>query len=104
MRLVRHPLVAQDIAGLARHVLTVSGDPGAALRRLDEVDAMMASIVEAPDLGTRLDSPLDGWRVRHGGRGRALSIVYRVDGERLLVVLVAFAGQDWTASAVRRGG
>jgi len=104
MRLVRHPLVAQDIAALARHILTVSGDAAAALRRLDEVDAMIASIVEAPDLGTRLDGPLDGWRVRHGGRGRALSIVYRADGKRLLVALVAFAGQDWTANAVSRGG
>ena len=52
---------------------------------------MMASIVEAPDLGTRLDGPLDGWRVRHWGRGRVLSIIDRVDSERLLV---AFVGRD----------
>lgn len=104
MRLRRHPRVAQDITALARHVQTVSGDPGAALRRLDEVDALLASIIDAPDLGARLDGALDGWRVRHGGRGRAVSIVYRVEAETLFVALVAFAGQDWTVLGAQRGG
>ena len=51
MRLIRHPLVARDVAELARHVLTVSGDKAVALRRLDEIDTLLASILEAPDLG-----------------------------------------------------
>lgn len=104
MRLIRHPLVARDVAELARHVLTVSGDKAAALRRLDEIDAPLASILDAPDIGSRLDGPLEGWRVRHGGRGRALSIIYRIEGDRLLVAMVAFAGQDWTKGALDRSG
>ena len=104
MRLIRHPLVARDVAELARHVLTVSGDKAAALRRLNEIDVLLASILEAPDLGSRLGGLLEGWRVRHGGRGRALSIIYRVEGDRLLVAMVAFAGQDWTTSAQDRSG
>lgn len=104
MRLIRHPLVARDVAEVARHVLTVSGDKAAALRRLDEIDALLASILDAPDLGSHLDGPLEGWRVRHGGRGRALSIIYRAEGDRLLVAMVAFAGQDWTTSVLDRSG
>ena len=104
MRIVRHPLVAQDIRALAEHVLTVSGDRAAALRRLDEIDALIAEIVANPDLGARLDGALTGWRVRHGGQGRAITLVFRPEGERLLVALVAFGRQDWTTtSAARRG-
>lgn len=102
MRLVRLPLVAQDIRALAEHILEVTSDPGAALRRLDEIDALMASILENPDLGVRLDGPLSGWRARHGGQGRALTIVYRVDGDLLLVPLVAFGGQDWLTRGAGR--
>ncbi|MCB1405574.1 MAG: type II toxin-antitoxin system RelE/ParE family toxin [Rhodobacteraceae bacterium] len=104
MRLVRHPLVEQDIRALAEHILTVSGDPAAALRRLDEIDALIAAILQNPDLGTRLDGALHGWRVRHGGQGRALSIVYRAQGDRLFVALVAFGGQDWLTRGAARGG
>lgn len=103
MRLVRHPLVEQDIRALAEHILTVSGDPAAALRRIDEIDALTAAILDNPDLGARLGGPLSGWRVRHGGQGRALSIVYRPEGERLLIVLVAFGGQDWLTRSEARG-
>lgn len=109
MKLVQHPLVARDIRALAAHILDVTGDPKAALRRLDEIDALVADILQAPDLGTRLSGPLKGWRVRHGGQGRALSIVYRpdtnaVNGPRLLIALVAFGGQDWLSRGRDRSG
>lgn len=107
MRLVRHPLLARDIRALAEHVLDVSGDPGAALKRLDEVDALIAAILDNPDLGAQLDGALRGWQVRHGGQGRAITVVYRSDirpeGDRLLVALVAFGGQDWLTRGAARG-
>ena len=102
-RIVRHPLVAQDIRALAAHVLAVSGDAEAALRRLDEVDALMDAIRARPDLGAALGDTLPGWRARHGGKGRALTIVYRAEEDHILVALVAFAGQDWLSAAAGRG-
>lgn len=102
MRLVRHPLVAQDIRALAQHILEVSGDPEAAMCRLDEIDALTVAILDNPELGVRLGGPLSGWRARHGGKGRALTIVYRVDGDLLLIALVAFGGQDWLTRGVGR--
>lgn len=95
MRLRRHPLVAQDLRAMVEHVYTVSGDVDAALRRLDQVEALLADILAQPALGARLGGPLAGWQVRHGGVGRALTVVYRVDGDWISVVLVAFGGQDW---------
>jgi len=95
MRLRRHPLVAQDLRAMAEHVYTVSGDVDAALRRLDQVEALLADILAQPALRARLGGPLAGWQVRHGGAGRALTVVYRIDGDWVSVVLVAFGGQDW---------
>ena len=70
MRIVRHPLVDQDLAALVDHIVEVTGgDFDAASRRLDEVDYLIADISANPMSGVRLAPPLDGWLVRHGGRG-----------------------------------
>ena len=102
MRLRRHPLVAQDLRAMVGHVYTSSGDTAAALRRLDQVEVLLADILAQPALGTRLDGPLAGWQVRHGGAGRALTVVYRVEGDWVSVVLVAFGGQDWLTRSAGR--
>ncbi|WP_051294419.1 type II toxin-antitoxin system RelE/ParE family toxin [Gemmobacter nectariphilus] len=80
---------------MAEHAYTVSGDVDAALRRLDQAEALLADILAQPAVGARLGGPLAGWQVRHGGAGRALTVVYRVDDAWVSVVLVAFGGQDW---------
>ena len=52
----------------------------------------------------RLAAPLDGWLVRHGGRGHRITVVFRADVERdvLYVALVAFGGQDWMSEGAGR--
>lgn len=107
MRQSKHPLVEQDLIGIIEHIVEVThGDLEAALRRLDEVDALLREIAEAPTSGMRLSGPLDGWLVRHGGRGNRLTIVFRLDARRdcLLVALVAFGGQDWMGIGSDRAG
>lgn len=106
MRLIRHPLVARDLTGLVDHIVEVTqGDFAAARRRLDEVDALLADILANPFSGARLADPLDGWLVRHGGRGHRLTIVFRPmpEADALLIALVAFGGQDWMTTGQGRG-
>ena len=79
MRIVPHPLLERDIVGIAEHVHAVSGDAVAARRRIIEVRDLIAAIVEEPGLGTALGGPLTGWRVRHGGGGRRITVVFRHD-------------------------
>ncbi|MCU0732452.1 MAG: type II toxin-antitoxin system RelE/ParE family toxin [Hyphomonas sp.] len=105
MRIVRHPLVEQDLAALVDHIIDVtSGDFDAAARRLDEVDDLIADISSNPMSGVRLAPPLDGWLVRHGGRGHRLTAVFRADLNRncVFVALVAFGGQDWMTEGETR--
>lgn len=105
MRIVRHPLVDQDLAALVDHIVEVTGrDFDAAGRRLDEVDDLIADISANPMSGVRLAPPLDGWLVRHGGRGHRLTVVFRADLNKgcVFVALVAFGGQDWLTEGETR--
>lgn len=98
MRIVRHPMVARDLRALATHIFdSTGGDLAAALRRLDEVEALIAAIAENPQTGARLAPAGSGWRVRHGGRGQRVTIVFHMDPDldRLFIALVAFGPQDW---------
>ena len=101
MKVVPHPLLERDIIGMAEHVFAVSGDGAAARRRIFEARALIEAIVAEPGLGTTLDGPLDGWRVRHGGRNRRITVVFRHDtaSDALYIALIAFGGRDWEAYA-----
>jgi hypothetical protein len=93
--------------GIFRHVLdTTGGDFAAAERRLDEIDDLLRAIAASPGSGIRLDGPLTGWRARHGGRGRMLTVVFRADLDARLVriALVAFGGRNWLDAALDRRG
>jgi len=105
MRLVRHPLIRRDLVAMVDHIVeTTQGDFTAAIRRLDEVDSLLADIAANPLSVKRLSPPLDGWLVRHGGRGHRITIVFRANLERdeLYVALVAFGGQDWMTGSLER--
>jgi plasmid stabilization system protein ParE len=93
--------------GIFRHVLeTTGGDLAAAERRLDEIEDLLRAIAASPGSGVRLDGPLAGWRARHGGRGRMLTVVFRADPDARLVriALVAFGGRNWLDAALDRRG
>lgn len=107
MRLVRHPQVNRDLIALVDHIVeTTQGDFAAASRRLDEVDNLLVDILENPLSGMRLAPPLEGWLVRHGGRGHRITIVFRAELQQnmLYIALVAFGAQDWFSDGVARRG
>ena len=107
MRQSHHPLVERDLRELVDHILDVTGgDTNAALRRLDEIDALLEDVAGTPASGVRLSDDLAGWLVRHGGRGQRLTIVFRSDpAARILYIsVIAFGGRDWLSEADNRKG
>lgn len=91
--------------GIFDHVLESSrGNLEAAERRLDEIDDLLRAIADNPASGVRLDGPLAGWLVRHGGRGRMITVVFRPDLEAQLIhiALIAFGGRNWLGEATSR--
>ena len=105
IRLERHPLVRRDLREMVRHIIDVSGERRAAEARLDEVDALLAAIVANPRSGAHLSGNLAGWRVRPGGKGRTLTVVFRLIEEKecIQIPLIAFGGQNWMANVGGRG-
>ena len=105
-RLALHPLVPGDVVRIGRHIAEVSGDSSAGRRRVEEAEALLAAIAEAPLLGAPLDGALDGFRRRQGGRDGRLTAIYTVDEAAITarVLLVAFGAADWTSRAARRRG
>jgi plasmid stabilization system protein ParE len=75
----------------------VPATPGAAARREREIAALVASIAANPHSGARLGGRLRGWLVRHGGRGRMVTVVFRPADEAgaVLIAMVAFGARDW---------
>lgn len=105
MHVIRHPLVRRDLLALVDHIVeTTQGDFAAAARRLDEIDVLLAEMAANPLSGMRLAPPLDGWLVRHGGRGQRITIVFKANLDRdvLYIALVAFGGQDWIMQGTAR--
>lgn len=105
MRQSKHPLVGRDLIGIVEHILEVTqGDFEAAERQLDEIDELRGAIAANPLSGIRLAGPLEGWMVRHGGRGHRLTIVFRREFEKdvLRIAVVAFGGQDWMSMGETR--
>ena len=91
--------------GIFDHVFeTTQGNLAAAERRLDEIDDLLRAIAENPASGVRLDRSLAGWLVRHGGRGRMITVVFRPDLEARLIhiALIAFGGRNWLDEATGR--
>jgi plasmid stabilization system protein ParE len=105
VRQIRHPLVRRDVTGIFDHGLEITqGNLAAAERRLDEIDDLLLAIADDPASGVRLDGPLAGWLVRHGGRGRMITVVFRPDLEARLIhiALIAFGGRNWLDDAPGR--
>ncbi len=105
MRQIRHPLVERDIIGIVDHIFEITdGDIAAARSRLDEIDTLIDSIADNPTSGNRLDGALDGWLVRHGGRGYRLTVVFKfhIEKDALLIAMVAFGGRNWMKVAGTR--
>jgi plasmid stabilization system protein ParE len=97
MRFVRHPFFERDLIGIVNHIVEITGDPAVALRRLDEVDTLLALIMKNPTSGMRLLGSLDSWLVRHGGAGHRLTIVFKPDirAAKIYLALIALGGRDW---------
>ena len=104
IRKALHADFQADIDGIQSHILDVTGDSNAALRRVREIDALVKRILENPLSGTRLDSDLEGCLRRSGGRDQKIVIVFEpfIDEGFVLFLLASFGGQNWSERAKDR--
>ena len=94
----------RDIDAIEAHILSVSEDARAALKRVYELEILMDRIAENPGSGTRLSGRLAGCLVRHGGRDFKIRIVFKpyIPEGVVLFLLASFGGQNWSTIAKER--
>lgn len=100
-RLRFHPAVAEDIDGIARWLVDYAG-PRAAARRLDEIDAAIASLSELPHKGSRRDEIAPGLRAIPAGRKTVVAFTVDDDAREVHIHAVTHAGADRMARSKAR--
>jgi len=99
-----HPAVAADLEALTRWLLT-QGGPKAAERRLDEIEAVIASLGATPHKGSLRNEIAHGLRAIPAGRKTVVAFVVDDAAHEVLIYAVSYAGSDWALlhNSGRRG-
>ena len=93
-RMIRHPEVEQDLEAILVLILDYAG-PQIALRKLAEIEASIESLTDGPHRGTLRDEIHQDLRVIPTARKGAICFTVDDDAKEVLIIAVAYAGQEW---------
>lgn len=97
-----HPAVADDLDAITRWLIDYAG-PQAAARRLEEIEATIASLSELPHKGSLRDEIAPGLRAIPAGRKAVVAFTVDDDAREVYIHAVTYAGADWIARSKARG-
>jgi len=97
-----HPAVADDLDAITRWLIDYAG-PQSAARRLDEIEATIASLIDLPHKGSRRDEIAPGLRAIPAGRKAVISFTVDDDAREVHIHAVTYAGADWIRRSKVRG-
>ena len=100
-RIVRHPLLAEDLISIALLIAEYAG-AAIALRKVDEIEETIGKLRQVPHVGSIRDNIAPGLRaIPTAGKG---VICFVVDDElkEVLVLAASYAGSDWSTSVRAR--
>ena len=101
-RIRYHPLVARDLDVIARWILDYAG-PDAAVRKLLEIEAAIATLKATPHKGSLCDDIALGLRAIPAGRKAVIAFIVDDDAAEVLIYAVSYGGADWAVrSSARR--
>lgn len=93
-RIQFHPAIAGDLNAIARWLIDNAG-PQSAARRLDEIEATIASLADVPHKGSRRDEIAPGLRAIPAGRKAVVAFTVDDDAREVYIHAVTYAGADW---------
>jgi toxin ParE1/3/4 len=97
-----HPAVADDLASIAELITNYAG-PEAAERRLSEIEAVIASLVDTPFKGSVRSEIAPGLRAIPAGRKAVIAFTVNKAAREVLVHVISYAGSDWITRSTARG-
>lgn len=98
-----HPRVADDLDAIARWILDYAG-PGAAERKLSEIERAIASLADLPHRGSRRDDIVPGVRAIPAGRRAVIAFTLDEEQREVRIVAVVFGGGNWARVVGEREG
>ncbi len=100
-RVVRHPLVADDLLSIA---LLISDYAGAeiALRKIDEIEAAIQKLSAMPHVGTLRHEIADGLRAIPAAGKAVICFVVDDNHREVRIMAVGYAGSDWITATQSR--
>lgn len=97
-----HPAVADDLDAITRWLIDYAGHQSAA-RRLDEIEATIASLSDLPHKGSLRDEIAPGLRAIPAGRKAEIAFTVDDDAREVHIHAVTYAGADWITRSKARG-
>lgn len=96
-----HPLVARDLDAITHWILEYAG-PDAAMRKLAEIEAAIATLKDTPHKGSLRDEIAPGLRAIPAGRKAVIAFTVEDDAAEVLIYAVTYGGADWAARSGAR--
>jgi plasmid stabilization system protein ParE len=96
-----HPLVAGDLDAITHWILEYAG-PDAAMRKLAEIEAAIATLKDTPHKGSLRDEIAPGLRAIPAGRKAVIAFTVEDDAAEVLIYAVTYGGADWAARSGAR--
>lgn len=96
-----HPLVARDLDAIARWILDYAG-PDIAARKLAEIEAAIATLRNAPHIGSIRDEIAPGLRAIPAGRKAVIAFVVDDEAAEVLIFAVTYGGANWVSRSKGR--
>ena len=88
-----HPLVVRDLDAIAQWIVDYAG-PEVAARKLDEIEATIATLMVTPHKGSLRDEIAAGLRAIPAGRKAVIALVVDDDAREVLIYAVTYGGAD----------
>jgi plasmid stabilization system protein ParE len=96
-----HPLVARDLDAITHWILEYAG-PDAAMRKLAEIEAAIATLKDTPHKGSLRDEIAPNLRAIPAGRKAVIAFTVEDDAAEVLIYAVTYGGADWAARTSAR--
>lgn len=97
-----HPAVTDDLDAITHWLIDYAG-PQSAARRLDEIEATIASLADLPHGDSRRDEIAPGLRAIPAGRKAVIAFTVDDDAREVHIHAVTYAGADWITRSKARG-
>jgi len=97
-----HPAVADDLDAITNWLIDYAG-PQSAMRRLDEIEATIASLADLPQKGSCRDEIAPGLHTIPAGRKAVVALTVDDEAREVHVHAVTYAWADWKWRSKARG-